>query len=372
MYKLSPVLFLLLSLAGCVVIPGTHLEAQNKRVVNTGQFDINRIADIYPITPKLISLQRKAPIIGRPNVQLELNISAYEYRVGIGDILNITVWDHPALTIPAGSHRSTVDAGHWVHADGTIFFPYIGSLSVLNKTLIEIRKDIIKRLAEFIENPQVDVNVAAFRSQKVYISGEVGKPGTLPINNVPMTLLDAINRAGGLTVNADWERVVLTRRGEKYPVSLQAILAYGDLAPNRLLEHGDMLYVPRNDGQKVFVLGEVSQPATLSIGRDGITLTEALSRAYGLDQRAADATGVFVLRPSRQFGKKSAIYQLDLSDASAHLMGAEFALQPYDVIYVSAAPVARWERVMGQLLTTVQEIDMSSEVTKRIYYWSTP
>lgn len=360
-FKISALLLAPLLASGCTVIPGSHFSSSHGTLVDQYQEqgdDLSYLIDIYPITPSLVNNLAPQPnSLPSGDAELRAQVADYDYRVGAGDVLSVTVWDHPELTTPAGQYRSSAEAGSWVHNDGTIFYPYVGRLKVEGLNVTEIRTLITRELGKYIENPQVDVTIAAFRSKWVYVTGEVGQPGTQPITNIPLTLLDAVSQAGGLTEHADWQNVTLTRNGDKHEFSLRELYKKGNVSQNILLQPNDVVHISRNDDGKIFVLGEVGKQQTLAMGRNGKTLAEALGDSSGMNQITANTTGIFVFRRAPEAsGRLADVYQLDAKNAAALVLADGFALQERDIVYVTAAPITRWNRVLAQLLPTVTGI----------------
>lgn len=282
-----------------------------------------------------------------------------QYRVGPRDILNITVWDHPELTIPAGQFRSAEAAGNVVGEDGTFFYPYVGVVHAAGRTVEEIRDELTRRLSKYIEQVQLDVRVAAYRSQRVYVVGEVAEPGIQLVKDIPLTVLEAINNAGGVKPEADQRNITLTRDGRTYSINLLSLYEGGDISQNVLLKHGDVLNVPDSMLNKVFVLGEtnhfvaggaIGRSRSLVMNKARMTLTEALSEAGGFDQETSDPARIFVFRGGLG---KSEIFHLDAKSPDALLLADRFPLQPRDVIYVDRAQGIRWNQIIAQIQPTI-------------------
>ncbi|MDO4226614.1 polysaccharide export protein [Neisseria sp.] len=366
MPKLTAISLSLLAFAGCTVIPGSGLPTRNKTVVyeegeSRADTNISNRVSIHPITPGLLDRMEEAPRRALSNPALDRQKADYRYRIGSGDVLNILVWHHPDLNTPnpvsTNPDSKQVSNGAWVDESGYLAYPLAGKIYARGKTLPELQSILTSRLKRYIKNPQVSVNVAEFRSQRVSVSGAVGKPGQFPLTNVPLTLLDVIDQAGGAASNADTNNIKWTQNGVERTISLQDIRQYGDLSQNLLLRGGDVIYVPTNENSRIHVMGEVGKQASLPLGNYGLTLTQALGNAGGMNQVTANASGVFVIRNIPTDREKPIhVYQLNLKDASAYAMANRFKLRANDVVYVTAAPVARWNRVVSQVTASISNV----------------
>lgn len=300
-------------------------------------------------------IQTRAPATNLPNA------GPWIYRVGAGDVLDVVVWDHPELNSPAGENRSPAEAGLRVQSDGRFFYPFVGEIQAEGRTLEEIRKDLTQQLSKFIPNPQIVVRLAVPASQGVSVTGAVGSPKRQVLDEQPLSLLDAIDAAGGLSETADPARVTLRRGGRLYNIDLQSFLEAGVASGNPVLRNGDVVNVPDLRLSEAYLLGQVIKPSSIDLTRDEVTLTQALTRVGGLREERADARGIFVFRNG---GPNVEVFQLDASNPTAFLIGTRFALRPQDVVYVTTAPVSKWNQVISNILPSVTSVRALQEFSQ--------
>lgn len=346
-----------LLLAGCT---GMYLGVEGERPTSSGALDedITARADIRTITPEAVYQLRTEHQAAaelrqarRQSLSQDVSHADYQYLVAPQDVLNITVWNHPELNNPAGQLSSDL-AGRIVKADGNFFYPYAGNVPAAGRTVDAIRQDLARRLAQYLTEPQVDVSVLQYRGRKAFAVGEFQQPGPQAVSDVPLRVTDLISRSRGLTENADQREAVLTTRdGLTRNIDLYALYHEGDMSQNVLLQDGDILNVPERRYNKLFVLGEVAQPQSILLPYGDYSLSEALSDAGGLNPVTSNGGQVYVLRASDS--GRPQVWHLNANSPDALVLADEFQLQARDVVFVDAASVTRWSRVLNQILPSV-------------------
>ena len=211
-----------------------------------------------------------------------------DYRIGVRDVLAINLFNQAELS---GSYT--------VETDGAFSFPLIGRIAAAGMTVEELEEALRARLqAGYFRNPRVTVAVTEYRSQRVFVMGEVRSPGAYPLA-AGTSLIEVLALAGSLTTSASGVAVVVrggagtTAGGPASPRAMDDAetirvnlrdLEYGDLTGNVVLRDGDTVFVPR--AEVVYVFGEVRDPGSYPI-QVGMTVLQALSLAGGSTEFAA-------------------------------------------------------------------------------------
>jgi len=266
------------------------------------------------------------------------------YVIGAEDVLQITVWDHDDL-----SRTVTVSA------DGYFSFPLIGRIKAGGLTVRGLEAYLAKLLdQDYIVNPQVTITVADFKSQKVFILGEVKSPGAYYLSKND-TVLEVISKAGGVTPGAGREIIIArpkpgaasgdqpasldSQTSQLQRVDVQALLA-GDVQNNLIVQDNDTIYVPKASQFSVF--GEVQKPGSYPLESE-TTVLEALSIAGGPTSNA-DTQTLELLRKDEGAQRKIVLNMKQLLEARTG--DEEFLLQDGDVLY---QPRAEFFFVMGEV-----------------------
>jgi polysaccharide export outer membrane protein len=342
-------------LQACAIAPGMTMS-------EPAELPDGEVIRVQSVTTELLSQMEADRQSDVREIAQEFAVVDYGYTIGRGDVLQITVWDHPELTIPAGSFRDAETSGQQVGDDGYLFYPYVGMVKAEGMNIAALRDMLTERLSRYIMNPQLDVRIVAFRSKRVNVVGEVNTPGMLAISDIPMTVADAISLSGGLTEDAHKGGVNVSRDGKVYEIDLKALYDYADSSQNLMLKHGDIVNVLDRSQQKVFVMGEVRNPGSVEIINGRLSLAAALGERGGVNQLSADPSGIFVVRGSNR--ENPEIFQLDAGFATGMLLAERFEMHAQDVVFVDTAGISQWNRVISQLLPSISVIGIVDNVAQ--------
>lgn len=363
-------------LSGCILAPGQYVNPDS---VFSDSEDSN--VELIPITAKLLATDPVAVSANGNEIPAELlSYSPEPYRVGPGDSLYITVWDHPELTTPASAASASTSTSNLaptlganvpvndanariVRADGTFFYPYIGQVNADGKTLEALRSEVSKRLAKYVDTPQVDVAVLRYGSQKVFLSGAFQRSTPVAITAVPLKLADAIGQGGISALEADLSSLQLIRDGVRYSLNLDKLGLHGQSLDRINLKNGDSLYMPYRDRRNVYVLGEVTTQRAIPFRTDGISIAEALATVGGIRQETAKPQSVYVIRGYGEGPEmKTTVYSMNANSPTALALADRFKLRSGDTVYVGPAQVTRWNRFLSQLLPSAGILGTASTI----------
>ncbi|KAF0221857.1 MAG: polysaccharide export outer membrane [Geobacteraceae bacterium] len=204
-----------------------------------------------------------------------------DYVIGDGDGLQISVWDTPQLS-----------TGATVRPDGKITLPGVGDVVASGFSPAQLSEKLTEKLAKFVKKPIVTVIVGGITNNKIYVFGGGVPPGVI---NLPgrTTLLKFLIRFGSFK-GIDLEHSYLLREGKKLSVNFYDLLIKGDLSKDVMLQAEDILYLPDNEANKIYLMGAINTPKYIFY-RQGVKILDAILEAGGFTKFAKE-NSVLILR----------------------------------------------------------------------------
>jgi polysaccharide export outer membrane protein len=154
------------------------------------------------------------------------------YVLGPLDVISVKVWNNPNLSSP-------LDVG----SDGMISLPLIGQVKADGLTAQQLKEVLAGRLGEFLNSPEVDVQVLKVNSKRFFVYGEVGRPGEFPLVEAT-TVMDALSQVGGFRDFANTKKIYVLRGSQKFNFNYKDVSKGKNLEQNILLQSGDRIFVP--------------------------------------------------------------------------------------------------------------------------------
>lgn len=363
--------------AGCGIVPGMHMNTMKLTPTPTGD---NKVVmpGITTINASLILQQKQQYLQELEHEKESYRIpqgfytekSNYQYYIGRGDVIKVIRYDISQITADSFGSNSAggqdLNSGYEFTVDrlGDIYYPYLGKIHVLNKSIEEVRLALTKRLEAQLNDPQLNIDVIKFNGSKINVIGAVTTPSTIPLTTNPMTIIEAVNRAGIISCAAteqicsDIQHVKLTQGGESQVVNLKTLKSVTSRSTNWVLEPGAVIDIPDTSAYEVYVLGGVTQPGTYRMYQDRMTLRQAMGKASGA-QSVSDPKYTYIVR---NYQNKPEVYVLNMKSPDSFNLAGDFELKPQDVIFVSRSKLQSFNDVLNQITPSMTTYVLAKSV----------
>lgn len=328
--------------SGCALLPGL----QSYDIPESGVYETEQGTKVLvtPLSPTSIA-QLNTPEINQKQRLSEL-FSYYPelYLLNSGDILKLSFWSYPELST-AGTG---IDSGYRIDQYGKLNLPLVGAYEAKGKTISQVRSELKRNYARFLKDPDINVDVIAFQGLGYSVQGQVVKAGQFYFNENPVSFYKALGEAGGLTPNGTLTSIDVYRGGNVYNINSLLLEDQGLSLHKLFLKPNDTVFINSKDEQKVYVIGEAGRNQALTIRDRGMSLADALGESLGINSNTASSGRIYVLRNTTD-GHMN-LYHLDLLQLGNFALANNFAMQKNDIVYIDATGLARWQRVINQLL----------------------
>lgn len=313
--------------------------------------------------------QFQRPLVWPPFASVLADARPIGTVVGVGDALEVTIWEAPPATLFGGAAydtrigtgisaaRSNALPEMLVGPDGTVSVPFAGRVPAAGRTLAQIQDTIVSRLRGKANAPQALARLVRNATATVTVMGDVGQSARLPLTPAGERLLDAIAAVGGVKQPVNLVTIQISRGGASHRMILSDII---DKSENNVVLAKDDVVTALYQPYTFTVLGAAGRNDEIRFEAFGITLSQALGRIGGLQDGRANPRGVFLFRweePETPGGaRKPVIYSFDLKDPAVFFLAQQFRISDRDMIYITNSPVAELQRFIGIISQTILPI----------------
>ncbi len=350
-FKSIILLSFLVTASGCAVTSG--LQTYDLPTEGVYQTDLGTSVNVVRLTQDtVLGLQPAVQNIQQDYAHL-FTQSHRNYSLSPGDILSIYLWAYPEIT-PVSTSVSSVESaranGYQIDQSGYIQFPIIGRYKAAGKSLSQVNRELRSQLSRYLKTPDVVARVLSYQGQRYSVQGNVMKGGQYYLSDQPTSVYTALGLAGGVNAQqGNNASITLVRQGQTYHLNSIELEQAGFSLHNLLIQPNDTLYVNSRENQKVYVMGESGKNQSLPMRDQGMSLSDVLGESLGLNPLSASRSKIYVLR-SQPSGAQTEVYHLDLTSIADFGLANQFKMRSNDIVYVDASGLARWQRVINQIV----------------------